>query len=384
MPATLPVGVLAGVGIQARWSAIIAFLFLLWFLATASLPGLLPNEHPRTYWSLAFISTLFLYLSAVAHELGHCLMARARSVAVQGITVSLFGGTSDVRHEDERPMDELLIAVAGPAVSAVLACAALALLLVVPQASPPLVLFLQALFLLNLWLSAFNLLPCMPLDGGRAVRALFWRLWGEYLRATRVATFLSRILAVFLATASIAVFAVSFESSVNWLPAWLGSDIRPLALLGLLAAWFLNNGARSAYRQAVVQERLTGLTVGEVMTPTPQTVAPWTNLEEVLSQHLQVSGGRAVAVVQADNVLVGLVAYGDLVRVPPRERASRTAGEVMTGARELVTVTPADPLETAIRHMAERHFNQLPVVQDGRFVGMIARADVLSFTEIGV
>lgn len=381
MPGTFSIGTLAGIAFRVRVSALLAFLGLLWFLAAWYLPAAFPSERALTHWSLAFLSTLSLYLSTIAHELGHCLAARARSVRVQTITLSLFGGSSDIRSEEQKALDEFLISLAGPVVSGCAATIALGVRLALPSPSPPLTLLLEALFLLNLWLSAFNALPMLPLDGGRALRGLLWHLQGDYLRATRAATTVGRVLAAAVAAGSLALFILSFDGGKVPLLASLGSDARFFALLGLLAAWFLNNAARNAYRQALLQHRLGGLTVSQLMTPNPPVVSPAVHLDEILSHHLQAGGQRAVAVVRGDNVLVGLVTWSDIAKVPAKERGARTAGEVMTAAAALVTVSPDDPVDIAIQHMAQRHLNQLPVLSDGRVVGMIARRNVLRLAD---
>lgn len=375
------IATIGGVLIQARWSAAFAFVLLLWFLANLYLPTVLPKEAPLTLWSLAFISTLFLYASTIAHELGHCLVARARSVPVQAITVSMFGGNAEIPQEDQGPTDEALISIAGPLVSAVAAAVALTARLLIPNLSPPLTLFLEALFLLNAWLAAYNLLPVPPLDGGRALRGLLWRIQGDFLRATNIAVIIGRALAALIATGSVGLFVLSFDPATSPLPPWLASDSRLLSFVGLFLAWFLNNGARTVQRNAFMQQRLAGLTVAKLMSANPPKVQPWVSLAEIASDHLSGRRDRAVAVVRNDDVLVGLVAFSDVAKVPPKERPARTAGEVMTAAADLVTVSPDESVETAIRHMAQLHLNQLPVISEGRLIGMIDRASILELAE---
>ena len=152
------------------------------------------------------------------------------------------------------------------------------------------------------------------------------------------------------------------------------------AILGLFVAWLLNNGARTYQRNSVMQQRLAGIKVGDVMSTDPITIPPWTSLEEVATQYL--IGGRSRAVpVARDQVLLGLIVASDVDKVPQKERANRTAGEVMTNASSLIIVSPSDPVEAAIGYMAQRHLNQLPVVEDGKLIGMIDRASILDLAE---
>jgi CBS domain-containing protein len=101
-----------------------------------------------------------------------------------------------------------------------------------------------------------------------------------------------------------------------------------------------------------------------------------------VEQYFLQRGERAVTVTREGDVLLGLVTYADVRRVPRSEWSSRAVGQVMVPKENLFTVSPQDNIEVAIRRMAERHFNQLPVVDEGRLVGMIARVNILRFVEL--
>jgi len=362
-------------------SALVAFGILVLLLASVYFPAILPRERPATYWSVSFISTLFLFLSTVAHELGHSLVARLRGVPVESITLVMFGGSSDIRSDSERPLDETFIALSGPVVSLLVAALAATARLSIPNPSQPLILFLESVLLLNIWLGAFNLVPTLPLDGGRALRGLLWQRLGDYRRATRGASMVGQIIAALVLAAGVGLFIVSLDPAHNPIPSLLGYDPRGVALVALVIAWFLNSSARSSYRRVVMQGKFAGAKVSELMTKEPPSVPPWTRLDELVTDHFVEKGERAVAVVRDNDLLVGLVAYSDVNKIPRHEWASRAAGEVMTPTTDLITITPDDSVEMAIRHMAERHLNQLPVVVDGHIVGMVARVNVLRFLD---
>ncbi|MSQ23176.1 MAG: CBS domain-containing protein [Chloroflexi bacterium] len=380
MPRIFNVATVGGVAIQARMSAAIAFTLLVFFLALVYLPAALHNEQPITLWSVAFISTLALYLSTIAHELGHCFVARHRGIPAQIITMRLFGGTADIPQEPQRPLDVVFISIAGPLCSGLVAGLALALQTFLPNPSPPLALFLEAIFLLNAWLAAYNLLPVLPLDGGRALQGIIWQIRGDFVSATNLAVNLGRLLAGTMATACLVLLVLSADRESTLVPRWIPTDPR-IPLVGLMLAYLLNNGAKSVQRSTLLQDRLAGATVSRVMSVRPKSVQLWTTLDEIASQHLRQGRDRAVAVVRDDDILLGLVAFSDVAKVPAKERAHRTAGDVMTPATVLVTVSPQEPLEEAVRHMANRHLNQLPVVEDGHLVGMIDRFSVLQLAE---
>lgn len=381
MRGSMAIASIRGISIRVHLSAILAFALLLFLLASAYFPQLLPGERQTTYWSVAFISVLFLYLSTLAHELGQCLVARRRGVGADSITFVMFGCTTDIQRAGARALDEVLMGLAGPSVSLALAALTALARFTLPTQSQPLLLFLEAVLLLNLWLGLFNLLPTLPLDGGRVLRGLVWLRTGDFQVATRIASLVGRVLAAAVFGLGVILIIASFDSG-RGAPTWFsGFDPRLAGGAMVLMAWFLNGAARNAYRQVELQGRFQDVTVSQLMTTEPSTVAAWTSLEEVVDQYFLQRGERAVAITSEGNVLLGLLAYADVRRVPRPEWASQAAGQIMTPRADLVTVAPDDNIEVAIRRMAERHYNQLPVVEDGRLVGMIARVNILQFVE---
>ncbi len=386
---TFPIMSVRGVVVRAHVSAVIAFVGLLLLLASSLFPSVLPRQREVTYWSVAFITTLFVFASTVTHELGHSLVARARGVGVSSISLVFFGGTSDIRRDDERPLDELLIAISGPCASLVLALIMSGIRFTLLPAGTawtpdptPLMIFLEAIIFLNLWLAGFNLLPTLPLDGGRALRGLLWLSTGDYRKATRIASIVGQLMAAALFVSGAVLFVLTLDVARNPVPTVFGYDSRMAALVAVIVAWFINNSARNAYRQVVLEGRFAGVTVDKVMTTEPGTVTPWTSLEEVVNQHFLQRGERAVAVVRDEMHFMGLLAYADVRKIPRSQWGSRAAGEVMTPAAKVLSVSPEDGIDLAIRHMAERHLNQLPVLEEGKLVGMISRANVLRFLEL--
>ncbi len=382
MPRIMDIASVRGIAIRIHVSAIVAFCLLVLALAAVYIPAMLPRGIPQPiYWLVGYICALFLFLSTLAHELGHSLVARMRGVPVESITLVMFGGSSDIRSDNERPIDELLIAISGPGVSLVLAGLAFAARVAIPNPSQPLILFLESVLLLNIWLGVFNLVPTLPLDGGRALRGLLWQQFGDYRRATHGASLVGQVIAAGLLAAGLGLFIVSLDPAHSPVTSIFGYDPKGVAFIAVVVAWFLNSSARSAYRQLVMQGRFAGTKVSDLMSEEPATVAPWTRLDEIVTEHFLSKGERAVAVVRDDNTLVGLVAYADVNHVPRHLWPTKAAGEIMTATANLVTVGPTDSVESAIRHMAERHLNQLPVVVDGKLVGMVARVNVLRFLD---
>jgi CBS domain-containing protein len=139
---------------------------------------------------------------------------------------------------------------------------------------------------------------------------------------------------------------------------------------------FLQNAAGSSVQNLALEQRLRGVRVRDAFTPDPATVPPGLTIAEVIEEHILL--GKRHAVLVADNGrLVGIATIGDLAKVPLDRRTATTAAEVMTPADRLVTVAPTASLREAAERLAEHAFDQLPVVEDGRPVGLLTRADVV-------
>lgn len=157
---------------------------LAWLLSVRYYPQLIDFEPGWVYWTLGITSTLMLILSIVVHELGHAFAARKLHVPIERIHLFLFGGMAELRHRPVKPSDELLIALSGPAASLMLAMILWPVMLIVKPLFFVEYHVLQFILYVNLLLAMFNMIPVYPLDGGRALRAVFWRFSDNYFRAS--------------------------------------------------------------------------------------------------------------------------------------------------------------------------------------------------------
>lgn len=162
----------------------IVMLMLAWLLSERYYPQLIDFEPPLVYRTLGVISTLLLIFSIVAHELGHAVAARKLNVPIERIHLFLFGGMAELRHRPLSPSDELLIALSGPMASLLLALLLWPLMLLVKPYFFVEFHVVQFILYVNLLLALFNMIPVYPLDGGRALRALFWKFTDNYYRSS--------------------------------------------------------------------------------------------------------------------------------------------------------------------------------------------------------
>lgn len=330
--------------------SLLLVLPLLAFLIAGNLPlyldlfGLPPD--PRLLqgpWPflLGLLAALGLFLSVLLHELGHALTARRYGVETRRITLWLLGGMAQMERIPKEPQKELAIALAGPLVSLVLA-----LLFRLSRVEAGTLGFLtHYLALVNLMLALFNLLPALPLDGGRVYRALL-ALRKPYALATRQAVALSQAVALALGLFGLLVF-------------------NPFLIL---IAFFVYMASRAEAEATLLAQALAGLRVRDLMTENPITVPPDLSVREVLELALahRVSG---FPVVEGGRVL-GVVGLEGLDGADPLAPVGRYL-------QPPLVLSPEEEALTALERMAERNYTRALVVEEGRLLGILSKTDLL-------
>jgi Zn-dependent protease len=162
----------------------VVMVVLAWLLSERYYPQLIDFEPPWVYRVLGITSTLLLIFSIIVHELGHAIAARKLNVPIERIHLFLFGGMAELRHRPLRPSDELLISLSGPLASLILALLLWPLMLLVKPYFFVEYHVIQFILYVNLLLALFNMIPVYPLDGGRSMRALFWKFTDNYYRSS--------------------------------------------------------------------------------------------------------------------------------------------------------------------------------------------------------
>ena len=221
------------------------------FLLSARFDELYPQWPLPQRWATAIITTVLFFLSVLAHELSHSLVAVNRGIPVRGITLFIFGGVSQLAHEAQRPGTEFLVAVVGPLTSLLLAAVLGGLWYWGDGFSSYLSAVLFTLFAINLSLGIFNMLPGFPLDGGRVLRAIVWGISGSYWRATQVA-----------ARAGQGFGLMMIVAGIVW---WLRLGDFQGVWFGLVGG-FLLYVATNGYRQEELREGLKAYRVEDAMT----------------------------------------------------------------------------------------------------------------------
>jgi Zn-dependent protease len=248
MKNALRLGTIFGIEIGLDYSWFIVFALVTWSMASYYL---MDYRWPApTAWTVGAITSLLLFASVLAHELGHSLVAIRKGIPVKSITLFIFGGVSQITEEPARPRDEFLISIAGLAVSGVLGLLFLLLAHAMPDPRQPAAVQAAWLGRINLLLAAFNLIPGFPLDGGRIFRSILWGVTGSFHRATQIAVAAGRVVAYGFIFLGLWMFFGGDWVNGLW-----------LAFIG----WILNGAAVGTYQQLLLREQLAGVTARDVM-----------------------------------------------------------------------------------------------------------------------
>ncbi len=366
MPGSFRIGKIAGIDIDINASWIIILVLLTVSLAMGWFPQLYPGWSTATYWVIGFISSLLLFVSVLLHELAHSLVARRRGLPVKSITLFIFGGVSDIEREPASPGVEFQMAFVGPLTSLLIGGVCVLLLLPLRGSSSPLEGILFYLAVTNVLLGVFNLIPGFPLDGGRVLRSIIWKITGSLTKATRAASMVGQIIAyLFILWGFWQIFNGYVLGGI-----WIG-----------FIGWFLLSAAQSANTQVALQSTLRGVTVGEVMNSTPLAVSPDISLQQLIDEDFLPHGLRYALVMQGDQ-LAGLITLSDIRHVPREQWGYITVRQAMVPVERLHVVSPQQSLNDVMPLMAGHNVNQLPVVQNGTVVGVVSRDAIMRYLEV--
>ena len=340
---------------DASWLVVLALLtWSFWSRFNLTYPA-------GTALVIAVIAAAVFSLSVIAHEIAHALEARHRGIPVGGITMYLFGGATEVYSDEVRkPGDEFALTAVGPWTSIVLASAFGVIAYVSGRLGVQWVADLCGeLGWLNLLLGIFNLLPGAPLDGGRILAAIVWRITGDRWRAVRLAARAGRALgALVLAVGVLELFLGGFAGGL-----WL-------ALIG----WFLVQAALAEEHQANLREGLSGVTAGELVAVPPM-VNPDTPLSAVTSNEFYRDHRLESLLVGDGQVPSGVLTMEDIRRLPAGERARTAAGTAARAIAGLPSVEADHPVIPLISKIAD---GPVVVTRDGNVVGILTAPEVIS------
>lgn len=380
------IGRVLGVDLAVDWSLLIIFALIAFNLGFGVLPLWHPDWSVWLTWLIALTAAVSFFGSVFLHELSHAVAANAQGIPVRRITLFIFGGMAHMEAEPPSAKSELVMAIVGPITSIVIGV--LATLIGVALASSalatgsmevavaemgPVATLLLWLGPVNLLLGVFNLVPGFPLDGGRVLRSILWSVTDDIVKATRWASNVGRGFAWFLIGVGVLML---FGATV---PLFGGGLVQGLWLI--LIGWFLSNAARLSYEQVVVTGALEDVLVSDIMRTRTIAVTPETTVERLVRDYIMRTDQHAFPVMDGDR-LVGLVCLEDTRRVSHREWSNVQISRVMTPLSDLITLAPGDDAASALKTLADREVNQVPVIEDGQLRGLVRREDVMKWVAV--
>jgi Zn-dependent protease len=361
---SLKLGRFAGIPLYVDPIWPLIFAGMAWILADAYLPGAF-EAAPATYWLLGVATTLLFFGAVLLHELGHALIARAQGAQVRRITLLFFGGLAEMDSTPTRARDELASALAGPAVTLATGLLFGLVYTLTRPVSPIIAAPARFLQVANIGLGLFNLLPGLPLDGGRILRAALWALDHDANWATRQAARAGQWVGILIMSLGV---LLTVREDVN------------AGILTALVGLSLHHAARTAYHQAGVQGALQGYVVSDLMQDHSAMLDPHLTLDRLPAELLMGDSSRYL--VGDRGHVLGLVSLRHLRKVPQARWERTRLAETLTPWDEIEPVSPEMPLDRALQRMAGSNMAQLPVMADGALQGILSRRRIIAFVEM--
>jgi Zn-dependent protease len=374
MNGNIRVGSLFGIPfyINPTWFLVLGLVTWTYGDALAAQFPSLPGGSPLL---LGLVTAVLMFSSVLAHELGHSFVAIRQGIKVDSITLFIFGGLASLEKESATPAAAFWVAIAGPAVSLCL-FGLLTAIGLTAHITGPLAAITAVLATINLSLGLFNLIPGLPLDGGNILKAIVWQITGNQYKGVKIASIVGQ--------------------AFGWVAIAYG--LLPLVLFGsfdnawnlLIGLFLLQNAGKSA-QFARVQERLTGLTVADAITPNSPIISENITLREFVDQRtLSGSNWQKFLVTNPSGQFVGELSLIDLNIIRSDRWAHTLVSELiqsLSSRGESTNHLPAminsdRPLLQAIEQLESNKITTLVVTNsDGELLGLLEKASVINLLQ---
>jgi Zn-dependent protease len=358
MKQSIRLGRIAGIPVGMHWTVVVIAALITDILATSVLPAIIPHQSSGLYWAVAAAGSVLFLVALAAHEIAHAIVARHLGVQVRSVTLWALGGIAQLEGNPPTARADLQIAVAGPATSLAAGILFGAAAVLARSVHGPAV-FTAALgwlSLMNVVLAVFNLLPGAPLDGGRILRGLLWRRYGDRQRASLAAARSGQVL-------GIGIGVLGLLELLTW------RDVGGLWLM--LIGWFLVTMARAEQQSDAVRDVLTGLVVRDIMLAHPEIGAAWINIADFTSRVILASSQSVFPVVSFDGDLAGIVVAETLASVPPADRATTRLGQVATPVPPAYVTRPDAAADSLLGRPPLRGQLLAVVIEDHHVTGLV-------------
>lgn len=358
-----------GFPVKADASWLFLSVLLMWTLST----NIFPHSHPgldlQTYQIMGFAALVGIFVSIIAHEVAHAVIAEYYHMPIESITLFIFGGVAEMRGDPSHPKGEFLMAIAGPIMSGLMglffwAAAELYQLYFLPGPTTEVLIYLGNI---NLLIAVFNMVPAFPLDGGRALRAIIWKVKNNLVLATRIASSLGAAFAY-------ALLAYAVYKIVWW-------DQKGAAIMWGLLGYFVLAAGSYAVKQTENRSLLGAETVSRFMHDQIVPVSPDLVLNDLIENFVSRHYQRLYPVVDKDR-LVGVITLQELLSMDRSKWPWLHVSSVMEPVTAENTVPPSFNAAAALDLMQSKQRDQLLIAEDGKFMGAVALRDLAAFLSI--
>ena len=358
-----------GFDVRADASWIFLSIFISWTLSSHVFPGLLPGLDNNAYQMMGILALGGLIFSIIAHEVAHAVIAEYYHMPIRSITLFVFGGVAEMKGEPSHAKGEFLMAIAGPIMSLFLALmfnAAAKLANPLPHADM-LATILAYLGTLNFYIAGFNMLPAFPLDGGRALRAIVWKVKNNLVLATRVASQLG------------AAFAYS-------LMAWgcyrlvFNDDLVSGIWMTILGLFVFACGAH-AVRETESRSLLAQENVSRFMHTQVTAVPPTLTIAELVEKYAFAHYQNDYPVVE-DGRLTGVLSLRSILQLDRSKWQWLHVASLMEPPSGRNSIAPTASAADALDILQRTKRGQMMVVEDDRLLGTIEYRDLAAFLHV--
>ena len=351
MKGSYKIGNIAGIGIFIHWTFSLLIVFIIFSNYRAG------QSAEQIIWSLFFILSIFV--TVFLHELGHALAAKKYKIKTKDITILPIGGLARLEKIPEKPIEELIVAIAGPAVNIALALIAGLFISIPPLKELSLQLagevnqsnFFLNFFIVNIWLAVFNLIPAFPMDGGRVLRALLAMKYSRTI-ATDIAARIGQILA------AIFVFIGFFSSPF-------------LVFIGL----FIFIGAQAEATFAHAKSALSGYRVKDALMKDYKVIDKDERVKTAVDMLL--NGTAKSFLVMENKKPIGTLTRDEIIRCISEKGDQDTVYNIMN--KDLILLEAGSPLENAYQQVQQNNTVLMAVIENNELIGTLDTENILEF-----
>ncbi len=360
---------IGGIEVIIDYSWFIIFFLGIYVMAESFFPQIHKQYTSAQYWIMGTVAAALYFLSILIHELAHSYVAMKHGIRVTSIRLLIFGGMAQVASEPKSGRHEFLIALSGPATSMALGLLFLAICLpsLAMNKVTPTAAIAELLALANISLAVFNLIPGFPLDGGRILRAFLWDHWDDMARATKVVSRIGNGFAIFLIIFGILQFLVA-QNPISGLL---------LTIVGL----FMKLSAAGSYQTVMLRQALAGVQVRQIMTENVVTVDWLISVNELVQEYIYKHQFTNYPVFNRDEFL-GMVSLEGVKTIPKELWGFKQVRDIMTPVELVPCLKPTDDVTEALSKMVSADIGHMPVVENGRLMGIVSRRDIMNLFKI--